>query len=133
MSRHLFFPIVWGLIVGLLCGMPGNSFPDLSFWKLLQFDSAAHAFVFAIFSFLWAVAFSKQVSSALLKKWAQPSSVLLGIAYGILLEILQYLIFYRRSAEWSDMVSDSIGCFAGWLAFYLVYRDVLPYKTRHQS
>jgi hypothetical protein len=39
---------------------------------------------------------------------------------------MQYLVFVR-SAEWTDMVADAIGAFAGALIFRWLYSPVLKY------
>jgi len=109
----------------VLTGLPGNTFPDMSFWKLLQFDSAAHAFVFVIFAFLWGVAFSKQRDFSFLARHSITIAAIVGIVYGILIEIMQYYIFIGRSAEFSDMLSDAIGCLIGYFLFKMVYGKVL--------
>lgn len=97
----------------------------MSLWALLQFDSFAHAAVFVIFVFLWSVAFHKQRRFAFFKKNGSWLPVVIGIAYGILIEIMQYLIFVGRDAEWSDMLCDTIGCVAGYFIFRAVYAPVL--------
>jgi VanZ family protein len=104
--------------------LPGNSFPDLSIWAILSFDGAAHAFVFAVFSFLWAIAFYKSRTRPVLRFGTWPV-LLFGIGYGIFIEILQFLIFYRRSAEWTDMLADGIGAVFGILVFKWVYGGVV--------
>jgi len=97
----------------------------MSFWKLLQFDSAAHAFVFVIFTFLWGVAFSKQRDYRFLTRHSITIAAVVGVVYGILIEIMQYYIFIGRSAEFSDMLSDAIGCLIGYFVFKMVYGAVL--------
>src|SRR6185503_2995319 len=111
-----------------LCGLPGYTFPDLSIWAIISFDGAAHAFVFAIFNFLWTVALYKSRSRIVLKYGLWPA--LLGsIGYGIFIEIMQYLVFVRRSAEWTDMIADGIGALAGLIIFRLIYAPLLKHLT----
>jgi VanZ family protein len=121
LSRQFIIPFAWTIVIGVLCGLPGNTFPDLSFWKFLQFDSAAHAFVFLCYTFLWGVGFSKQRHSDFLRRNAIIIAATSGVLYGILIEILQYYIFIGRSCEFSDMVSDAVGCGIGFLVFRGVY------------
>jgi len=61
LSRQFIIPFAWTIVIGVLCGLPGNTFPDLSFWKFLQFDSAAHAFVFLCYTFLWVLVLANNV------------------------------------------------------------------------
>ena len=123
--QHSVFAILWTIVLSTLCGLPGNSFPDLSLWALLRFDSFAHAFVFAVFSFLWAVAFRKQRQFAWLYKYSISAAFIFSIIYGVLIEFLQYAIFFRRSADFLDMVSDALGGLIGIIIFYIIYKPVL--------
>jgi VanZ family protein len=123
--KHAVFAILWTIVLSTLCGLPGNSFPDLSIWALLRFDSFAHAFVFAAFSFLWAVAFRKQQQFSWLRRHSIITALVFSIVYGVLIEIMQYAIFIHRSADVMDMVSDSFGGLLGLIVFYFIYRPVL--------
>jgi VanZ family protein len=81
--------------------------------------------VFAGFSFLWAVSFCKQRVNLWLFAHCPLVSFILGVVYGALIEILQFYIFRRRSAEWTDILADAIGSGGGVLLFTLVYTGVL--------
>ncbi|RYD83655.1 MAG: VanZ family protein [Sphingobacteriales bacterium] len=133
MLRHSFFAILWTLVLGTLCGLPGNSFPDLSLWALLRFDSFAHAFVFALFALLWAIAFCKQQEISILRRYPIWSAFLFSIIYGVLIEFLQYAIFFRRSADFLDMVADAFGGFIGVIVFWLIYRPILKQVRQFQT
>jgi VanZ family protein len=50
--------------------------------------------------------------------------------YGIFIEIMQYYIFVRRSAEISDMISDAVGCLVGYLVIKVVYGNTINSKFR---
>ena len=102
----------------------------MSLWALLRFDSFAHAFVFAVFSLLWAIAFCKQQEISILKRHAIWAALLFSIIYGVLIEFMQYAIFFRRSADWLDMVADAFGGLLGVIAFYIIYRPVLNQVQR---
>ena len=123
--RHLFFPILWTIIIGILTGLPGNSFPNMSLWALLSFDSFAHCFVFAVFTFLWSVALCKQTRRPLLRHRGHYIAAGIGIIYGFLIEILQYMVYVGRSAEWADIIADTLGCIAGWALFTIIYGPIL--------
>ncbi|MGZ5244314.1 MAG: VanZ family protein [Bacteroidia bacterium] len=127
--RHSVFAILWTIVLSTLCGLPGNSFPDLSLWALLRFDSFAHAFVFAIFSFLWAVAFRKQEQIKWLRKYSILAAFIFSIIYGVLIEFMQYAIFFRRSADFLDMVSDAFGGLLGIIIFWIIYWPVLRQQS----
>jgi VanZ family protein len=52
--------------------------------------------------------------------------ILLCIAFptilGGIIEILQPLFFFPRTASWLDWLSDSLGVLAGWLALKMIYK-----------
>jgi VanZ family protein len=123
--RHYLFPVAWTVIIGVLTGLPGNSFPNMSLWALLSFDSFAHAVVFAVFTFLWSVALCKQTAIPFLRRRGEWIAAMAGIGYGLFIEALQATLYVGRSAEWTDMIADALGCMAGLLLFKLVYTPVL--------
>lgn len=101
--------LLWATIMLVLTLTPAKEMPRTPTWELLSFDTAAHAGVFAVLA-------------GLASLWAQqqprlryPASlVLLGcIAFGALIEVLQYSMQLGRHAEWSDLLSDSIGAALG--------------------
>ncbi|GAA4508344.1 hypothetical protein GCM10023172_40310 [Hymenobacter ginsengisoli] len=95
--------LLWMAVMLGLTLTPAKDMPRTPEWQLLSFDTAAHAGVFAVLAGLaWL--------------WARPhrrhpaSMVLLGsIAFGALIEVLQYAMQLGRHAEWTDLLSDTIG------------------------
>ena len=63
-------------------------------------------------------------------KLSQPKLILLCIVYPVLLggviEILQPLFFYPRTASWFDWIADSLGVLIGWYAMTLYFRKLKP-------
>jgi len=98
-----YLTLLWTLVILVLTLTPAADMPVTPAWKLLSFDTAAHAGVFAVLA-------------ALAYPWVQTWAVrprmlvLLGaVALGALIEVLQYVMHLGRHAEWSDLLSDSIG------------------------
>jgi aminopeptidase YwaD len=99
--------LLWLALMLVLTLTPAKEMPRTPEWKFLSFDTAAHAGVFAVLAGLaWL--------------WAQPrrrhpaSLVLLGcLAFGALIEVLQYAMQLGRHAEWTDLLSDTIGAALG--------------------
>ncbi|MBJ6143729.1 VanZ family protein [Hymenobacter sp. BT559] len=102
-------PVLWAIIMLVLTLTPAKEMPHTPDWKLLAFDTAAHAGVFAVLAVLSWVALRQQRRwPALAQRPAMP--VLIGsVLFGGLIEILQYLMAVGRQAEWSDLVGDSLG------------------------
>ena len=98
--------LLWVGVMLVLTLTPAQDMPNTPAWKLLSFDTAAHAGVFAVLaglSWLWA-----RHQPGLRGRAAVV--VLLGcIVFGALIEVLQYNMHLGRHAEWSDLLSDTIG------------------------
>ncbi|MDO7887459.1 VanZ family protein [Hymenobacter cheonanensis] len=95
--------LLWVVVMLVLTLTPAQEMPRMPEWKLLSFDTAAHAGVFAVLAglaWLWA---RQRVRYPV-------SLVLLGcIVFGALIEVLQYAMQLGRHAEWTDLLSDTIG------------------------
>lgn len=107
--------IVWTLFIAFLCGIPGRDIPHISFLELLSFDKWVHAGIFFIlFIFLFKTLYN--YSNNLMK--ALSLSLISCILYGILLEIMQGLVFIERSADIFDVIANSTGAIiASWMIF----------------
>ena len=99
--------LVWIAIMLLLTLAPALEMPDTPAWNLVSFDTAAHAGVFAVLaglSWLWLRGRRGQAAGR------AAGLVLVGcVAFGALIEVLQYVMHQGRHAEWSDLLSDAIG------------------------
>jgi VanZ family protein len=100
---------------------PGESMPITNVWDIISFDKLAHFFVFAILCFLLILGFSKQYTFPFLRFRAVALAIGISILYGIIIEIGQTFI-PDRGLEISDMLANSLGVFAGWFVFYLIYK-----------
>jgi VanZ family protein len=99
--------LLWLAIMLVLTLTPARDMPRTPEWKLLSFDTAAHAGVFAVLAglaWLWAAPRRRHPASL----------VLLGcVIVGALIEVLQYAMQLGRHAEWTDLLSDTIGAALG--------------------
>ncbi|SMB95707.1 conserved hypothetical protein [Hymenobacter roseosalivarius DSM 11622] len=82
-------------------------------WELLSFDTAAHAFVFAVLAVLSFFSIRRQSRFPLLRATAVSFVIIGSILFGGLIEILQYSMNLGRHGEWSDLLSDGIGALLG--------------------
>ena len=109
---RLALAIVWVFIIAILHAIPGHDIPSVDFADFFQLDKLVHAVIFCIGIYLFATALVEYQ-----KKHFKIYLVVLFIAYGFLLEVLQELIFIQRSAELLDWLADSIGAFLGIVIF----------------
>ncbi|MBL6663076.1 MAG: VanZ family protein [Flavobacteriales bacterium] len=100
--------IVWVVVIAILHAIPGSDFPEVSFSDFFQLDKLIHAFIFMLGVYLFAIALNEQQKSQFLRY-----IVISFIAYGLLLEVLQGLVFVERSADILDWLADTIGVFLG--------------------
>ena len=98
--------LLWVAVMLVLTLTPAREMPRTPEWELLSFDTAAHAGVFAVLAglaWLWARRQAGLARRAGLL-------VLAGcVAFGALIEVLQYAMHAGRHAEWSDLLGDTIG------------------------
>ena len=99
--------LLWLALLLVLTLTPARDMPHTPEWKLLSFDTAAHAGVFAVLAglaWLWAAP----------RRRSPTIEVLLGcLILGALIEVLQYAMHLGRHAEWTDLLSDTMGAALG--------------------
>ena len=103
----------WTLFLFLLCLIPGNELPtvDIPF-----VDKWVHFILFAVFSFLWLMAFPGLKWQRLLFVFA------CSVLTGWLVEELQgLLVFLGRFKDVMDIVADAVGGMLGVLLFRIFY------------
>lgn len=100
--------IGWVVFTAILHAIPGSDFPVVSFSDFFQLDKLIHSIIFMIGVYLFAVALKEQQKIQFLCH-----IVISFIVYGLLLEVLQGLVFVERSADIFDWLADIIGVFLG--------------------
>jgi len=83
-------------------------------------DSFAHAVLFFPWSF-FILSFKKI-------RWN--IWILIGLAFGILMEFVQYFIPYR-SFSFMDMLADAVGIVLGMIVFTIIYYFIFPNKRKN--
>ena len=124
LTRNSIPGILCGIVILILTGLPGSLFPRVK--PAIGLDKVAHLLMYAGFAFACLWGYRKQfVSNGLTyKRKAIILTVIIGIAYGGLTELMQETIpFLHRSGDWRDLIADSIGTCLGVLVFYLFFRS----------
>ena len=114
LKYSLLAAIVWTLIIFILCCTPGKYLPTAHWLELLSFDKFVHLGIFFVLIILWFLAIyqaNKLTTSITF------ITVMLGITYGGVLEIMQATVFSNRSGDWFDFIANTIGCIIGWWLF----------------
>lgn len=119
--QYNLFGLSWAAIILVLTISPGHEMPKTLDWNLLAFDTFSHFFVFGLLTLLLIVGFTKQFTFPKLRNNAVAYAIGSGIIYGILIEGIQSII-PGRFFDLVDILANSIGCFTGYLAFFLIYK-----------
>jgi len=106
---HAALPLLWALVVLALTLAPANEMPRTPVWKLLSFDTVAHAGVFVVLAGLSWFSLRRQRRWPRLARFAGAAALLGSVAFGGLIEVLQYAMHLGRHAEWTDWLSDALG------------------------
>ncbi|MBK6444959.1 MAG: VanZ family protein [Bacteroidetes bacterium] len=114
--------LVWAIFILILCGIPGDKIPEMTFWQWLKPDKIVHILIFGLLCFLLIRSFGIQHSSEFFRRNAPFAAVLISISYGILVEILQATVFIHRSGDVRDAIANSIGALLGLWFFRRIRR-----------
>ena len=71
---------------------------------------------------MFTVSFTKQYTFPHLRLYSGLYAFTFCFLYGCLIELLQHIGVYNRSAEIIDILADLCGCIVGIAAFYLIYK-----------
>lgn len=114
--KHFYQTVLWALVIAFLCGMPGKDIPHISFLELLSFDKWVHAAIFIILYFIALMNTNTYLRARGKTLTMNRYLVWIGVcvAYGIILEILQGLVFVERSADIYDAIANSAGVVIGY-------------------
>lgn len=119
--RIYFFSMVTTFVVTVLYLMPGNELPKVDNWDFLSADKWMHFACFMAISVSSVTAFRKQKKFIQLYQNATYITLIGFTIYGVILEILQGLLFTNRYTEITDMIANTFGVFIGIVIYKLVY------------
>ena len=125
LTRHIYPGLLCGIIIMILCGLPGSYFPQVrNFWEWLGPDKLVHSLMFGTFAFLVIFGYREEYCSRgkSYRVKLQTITFLIAIAYGALTEALQSYIFKGRYGSIYDFCADVIGCILGIFIFRLIFR-----------
>ncbi|MCK9400267.1 MAG: VanZ family protein [Bacteroidales bacterium] len=108
LKKILFFAYL--VLITALSLWPSDGLPDVT---LVPFaDKLIHAGMYAGFTFLMLWAWPEEFSGA-----KQILPLLLVIAWGFLMEVLQQYSYFGRSFDITDELANSLGFLPGWIGW----------------
>jgi len=117
-----FWPaIIWGIFIFIMSSFPGDDIPKSFIINIPFADKIIHFFLYFLLVILILFGFLRK-SKTILTVWKFLFVFFISLLYGILLEILQDLIFVMRSVDLLDIAANAAGSFIGLLTFYYIMK-----------
>ena len=120
----LFVPIAYTALIASSCLMPASAFKAFTFDSIFQLDKILHLTLYYVFIVLWSLVY-KVITVR--QKYVL---LIVGIAYGVLIEVLQATMSLGRSYELEDIIANTIGSVLGVLSICSIKRK-LPFIKKY--
>ena len=104
--KHLWPSLLSTIAVFILCLTPSQNLPKV---EIVNIDKLAHAGLFGVLAYLYALGFYRQTSSSLLKSHFLLAAFMVAVGLGGLIELLQANLDINRSGDWFDFLFDIAG------------------------
>lgn len=114
--------ILWAIIILILCGAPSSEFPSVGFLNIPHLDKIVHFGLYLVFTLLILSETNTKRMFGGLERKTIIISLFIAIAYGLLIELMQLLVFESRGAEFWDFMANAIGAIIAVLLYKLVNR-----------
>ncbi len=116
--------LLWALFILIICAIPGERIPKLTFLEWLKPDKIVHLLAYGLLCILLLRSLLEAETHGWQKKNAIIFSLVISTLYGSLIEILQARVFINRSGDFRDVLADALGAILGWL----IYRRFIQRK-----
>lgn len=112
-------PFSWLLLVTILLCLPGKTLPDTGgdWFSRIYADKWIHIFLFAVLVFLFCKIIPLNNTSRKFVNMPFLLTVMAGILYGTLMELVQLWMVSGRGFESFDILADAGGCLLGAIVF----------------
>jgi VanZ family protein len=99
----------WALLIFVLCLTPGAALPTWHWADLLSVDKLVHALIFGVLVVFLGQGFQQQEEGSALVRHALAVAVVLGVAYGGAMELMQQVPGLGRRGDWMDVIANTFG------------------------
>ncbi len=114
--------ILWALFIFIMCSIKiSNNLSDSPLF-FPGFDKIVHSGFFLVMTAFISYGVIRQQSPRTLSYKALLLITIIVIAYGGLIELLQYYIFTWRSGDWNDLFADITGALMGAFSIMLTVK-----------
>jgi VanZ family protein len=104
--KYFIFLIIWLSVIFTLSLF---SFKIDADPKLANEDKLVHLFFYFVLTVLLIKFFKKEISIDLVNKNGLILGIIIAFTYGTIIEFLQWAFTTTRSAEWNDILANSLG------------------------
>lgn len=121
--------IIWAIIIAIGLFTPGDKIPKQKFFYFEEMDKVLHLLIFGFLQFL--ILLDMHLNRIIISRKRIIFMLSICIAYGILTEILQYLLISKREGSVFDLFSDITGIMLSLGFFFLIKKFIdrlLPRK-----
>ena len=117
--KSLWPAIIWGVFIFIMSSFPGDDIPKSYIFNIPFADKIIHFFLYFLLVILIMVGSLRKSKTGLtIRNYLFAFSI--SLLYGILLEVLQDIVFIMRSADLLDIAANGAGSFIGLLIFYYI-------------
>jgi len=116
--------ILWTICIAILSLIPGDQLPTYHF-DLISIDTLAHLIMYSALAFFHLIGIYSYLSDKKNKmnlsffrmySWV----ILIGIGFGLIIELIQGIYIYRRYFDFFDIVANFFGTIFGVFLFALI-------------
>jgi len=116
--KFVLLAVAWTVLITVLSLISFERTP--SFMLQLPFkDKLVHFIFYFVFVVLWCFGLHKTDKIKIL---------LIAVVYGIIIEILQYVLTENRTADFYDVLANSLGAFLAFFVFPIIKKIFLRQK-----
>jgi VanZ family protein len=105
--------LLWLCLITYLSNAKGDGIPDFPLLAFKGADKLVHSIFYLSLMVAMSWGFTKQVKYPTLKSNKFLIPFLFSIVWGAFMELCQLFIFTYRSAEWADVLANTIGASTG--------------------
>ncbi len=124
--------LLWGLIILLIIGLPGENIPESGLLNIPHIDKVVHFVLFAVMGALLVYGYRKKHQGRTLHGRQLLICITLGVFYGILTEFLQYCCFSDRHGNVPDAIANGFGTVFGVILSAQLFRKMIGYQEKNQ-
>ena len=122
-TRNSYPGVLCALVILVLTGLPGSFLPHVK--PVFGVDKVVHLLMYAgfVFAMLWGYRKPFTENGKAFRRKALWITLIIGIMYGILTEIMQETLVPGRTGSVYDWLADVIGCILGAIIAYFLLHD----------